>query len=61
VGAVVREPDRKITIQDAMIVVAATAISIAWTRGAAEDILQRSTQGVPPGVRFPLETIREPL
>ena len=36
-----------------MILVAATAVAIAWTRITVADILGRSSAGVPPGVRMP--------
>ena len=36
-----------------MVLVAATAVAIAWTRVTVADILQRSSAGVPPGVRMP--------
>jgi len=52
----VAQSRRNFTILDAMVVVGAIAISIAWTMGAAGDILRRSTDGVPPNARFPLVT-----
>ena len=50
------ERRREFTILDAMVAVGTVAFAIAWTRGTANDILRRSTDGVPPGMRFPLLT-----
>lgn len=44
---------RKLTLLDAMVLIAATAVAIVWTRATVADILQRSSAGVPPGIRMP--------
>src|SRR5262245_42801451 len=44
---------RRLTVRDAMVLIAMATVAIAWMRVTGADILQRSSAGVPPGIRMP--------